>query len=276
MWIHGLTSDVLEGAPLFREIAEEFAARLDGPGARRAQRRLRLVDDRPGVRARGARRRRSGSGCAPSRCPRSWGCRCPTTSWSRSPRTSASCSSGRTTRWTTRACWPRRSGRVCTRAARDGVRLPLLECRPLTEWSDSPATPRIGYQAGCGYGGYGPAAGGPRASGPPAPTPTRGGTSRAGRSCRACGWRSPGDTSVDRELLEDRADRGGAARRDERVPADQPAGHQRPGLRDVEGRSRPVVRHAGRRRGGLHPAAAGCGRPADGLAPEAVPAPASE
>ncbi|CAM5434230.1 DEDDh family exonuclease [Streptomyces tanashiensis] len=30
VWIHGLTSDVLEGAPLFPEIAAEFAARLDG------------------------------------------------------------------------------------------------------------------------------------------------------------------------------------------------------------------------------------------------------
>ncbi|WP_234379607.1 exonuclease domain-containing protein, partial [Streptomyces caniscabiei] len=28
VWIHGLTSDVLEGAPLFREIAEEFSSRL--------------------------------------------------------------------------------------------------------------------------------------------------------------------------------------------------------------------------------------------------------
>ncbi|CAM5709428.1 3'-5' exonuclease DinG [Streptomyces fumanus] len=30
VWIHGLTSEVLDGAPLFRDIAEEFAARLDG------------------------------------------------------------------------------------------------------------------------------------------------------------------------------------------------------------------------------------------------------
>lgn len=30
VWIHGLTSDVLESAPLFPEIAEEFASRLDG------------------------------------------------------------------------------------------------------------------------------------------------------------------------------------------------------------------------------------------------------
>ncbi len=30
VWIHGLTSETLEGAPLFPDIAEEFAARLDG------------------------------------------------------------------------------------------------------------------------------------------------------------------------------------------------------------------------------------------------------
>jgi DNA polymerase-3 subunit epsilon len=30
VWIHGLTSDLLEGAPLFGEVAEELAARLDG------------------------------------------------------------------------------------------------------------------------------------------------------------------------------------------------------------------------------------------------------
>ncbi len=30
VWIHGLTSEVLDGAPLFGDIAEEFAARLDG------------------------------------------------------------------------------------------------------------------------------------------------------------------------------------------------------------------------------------------------------
>ncbi|MFF3150960.1 MFS transporter, partial [Streptomyces sp. NPDC057927] len=36
---------------------------------------------------------------------------------------------------------------VIVGAAAGGVRLPLLECRPLTEWTDTPATPRIGYQA---------------------------------------------------------------------------------------------------------------------------------
>ena len=30
VWIHGLTSDMLEGAPLFQDVAAEFAARLEG------------------------------------------------------------------------------------------------------------------------------------------------------------------------------------------------------------------------------------------------------
>lgn len=30
VWIHGLTSDVLRGAPLFQDIVEEFSTRLDG------------------------------------------------------------------------------------------------------------------------------------------------------------------------------------------------------------------------------------------------------
>ena len=38
VWIHGLTSDVLAGAPLFPEVAAELSERLAGPGARRAQR----------------------------------------------------------------------------------------------------------------------------------------------------------------------------------------------------------------------------------------------
>ncbi len=30
VWIHGLTADVLESAPLFADVAAEFSARLDG------------------------------------------------------------------------------------------------------------------------------------------------------------------------------------------------------------------------------------------------------
>ena len=204
VWIHGLTSDVLEGAPLFREIAEEFSERLDG----RVLVAHNAIFDwsmiaREYARAR-ARPRRCGSGCAPSRSPRSCGCRCPTTSWSRSPRTSASCSSGRTTRWTTRGCWPRRSGRVCTRRPRDGVRLPLLECRPLTEWSDSPARP-ADRLPGRRYGGYRPSSWRPSRKRPACPYPNPGRYEAGKPLMQGMRVAFSGDTSVDRELLEDRA-----------------------------------------------------------------------
>jgi DNA polymerase-3 subunit epsilon len=86
-------------------------------------------------------------------------------------------------------------------AAGSGVRLPLHACRPLTEWSD-PA---------------------PRASSAAARPRGNGGTWRSGRRRPACPYPNPGrylpggplvqgmrvaisgDTSVDRELLEDRA-----------------------------------------------------------------------
>ncbi|MGW1281810.1 DEDDh family exonuclease, partial [Streptomyces tsukubensis] len=98
-------------------------------------------------------------------------------------------------------------------AARDGVRLPLLECRPLTEWSDSPAGgARIGHQPSYGHR-------------PPGGSASYGsyGTWRPSRKRPACPHPNPGryvpgqplkqgmrvafsgDTSVDRELLEDRA-----------------------------------------------------------------------
>ncbi|MFI1831258.1 DEDDh family exonuclease [Streptomyces sp. NPDC020412] len=94
-------------------------------------------------------------------------------------------------------------------AARDGVRLPLLECRPLTEWSDGPARPRVGHQPSYGHR--------------PAGSPSYGGTWRTSRKRPPCPYPNPGryetgrplkqgmrvafsgDTSVERDLLEDRA-----------------------------------------------------------------------
>ncbi|MFD7923190.1 DEDDh family exonuclease [Streptomyces sp. NPDC059740] len=87
-------------------------------------------------------------------------------------------------------------------AARVGARLPLLACQPLTRWTDGPS-PATG---GAGWGGGG-----------------RGGTWRASRRLPKCPYPNPGryeaggrlvqgmrvafsgDTSVDRELLEDQA-----------------------------------------------------------------------
>ncbi|GAA4940035.1 hypothetical protein GCM10023238_02080 [Streptomyces heliomycini] len=89
-------------------------------------------------------------------------------------------------------------------AAAGGVRLPLHECLPLTEWTDRPRTGSRRAPAATGR-----PAGARPASGPRARTPTRGGTSRASGSSRACGWRSPGTPSVERDLLEDRATEAG-------------------------------------------------------------------
>jgi DNA polymerase-3 subunit epsilon len=114
VWIHGLTSEMLEGAPLFREVAAEFAARLDG----RVLVAHNAVFDWQMI----AREYARAGQVAPVRqrlctIALSKELGLPLTSvyqWSStSPRTSAWSSSGRTTRWTTRGCWRRRSGRAC-------------------------------------------------------------------------------------------------------------------------------------------------------------------
>ncbi|MDH6192091.1 DNA polymerase III epsilon subunit family exonuclease [Streptomyces sp. CZ24] len=140
-------------------------------------------------------------------------------------------------------------------AAGGGVRLPLLECRPLTEWSEPPATPRIGRQPS--YGGPFLLAPRPQAACLPLPEP---GAVRARRAAGA------GDAD---RLLRGHLDRagpsggpghrGGAARGDQPLAADQPAGDQRPGVGDVQDGQGPPVRHAGGGRGRLRPAAPGRG-----------------
>jgi DNA polymerase-3 subunit epsilon len=101
-------------------------------------------------------------------------------------------------------------------AAAGSVRLPLQECRPLTEWRDA-ATPRIGRQAdgsgggtGGGFGGgYG---GGYRSTGwrpsrkrPACPYPNPGRYEEGKPLKQGMRIAFSGDTSIERELLEDRA-----------------------------------------------------------------------
>ncbi len=101
VWIHGLTTEVLEGAPLFQDIA----------GVVRPLHADRVLVAHNAVFnwSMMARRIARAEREAPVRqrlriaLSRSWACRCQTTSWSHWPRTSVSYSSGRTTRWTTRA-----------------------------------------------------------------------------------------------------------------------------------------------------------------------------
>ncbi|MEU1089726.1 DEDDh family exonuclease [Streptomyces sp. NPDC005576] len=85
-------------------------------------------------------------------------------------------------------------------AARDGVRLPLLECLPLTEWSDSPVRPKIGHQPSYGQGSWRPSRKRPAC---PHPNPGRYSADRPLKQGMRVAF--SGDTSVDRELLEDRA-----------------------------------------------------------------------
>lgn len=85
-------------------------------------------------------------------------------------------------------------------AARDGVRLPLLECRPLTEWSDSPVRPKIGHQPSYGQNSWRPSR---KRAACPYPNPGRYSADQPLKQGMRVAF--SGDTSVDRELLEDRA-----------------------------------------------------------------------
>lgn len=90
-------------------------------------------------------------------------------------------------------------------AASGGVRLPLLECRPLTEWTDGAA--RIGRQGSApsssSYGGGGTWR--PSRKRQPCPYPNPGRYEPGKRLKQGMRVAFSGDTSVDRELLEDRA-----------------------------------------------------------------------
>jgi DNA polymerase-3 subunit epsilon len=88
-------------------------------------------------------------------------------------------------------------------AARTGARLPLLACRPLTEWSDSSAG---GTSRAAGFGGRAYGAGWRRSRRRPAcPYPNPGRYRPGDRLVQGMRVAISGDTTVDRELLEDRA-----------------------------------------------------------------------
>ncbi|WP_406305810.1 DEDDh family exonuclease [Streptomyces sp. NBC_00885] len=204
VWIHGLTSDVLEGAPLFGDIAEEFSERLDG----RVLVAHNAIFDWSMISREYAR----ASATAPTRQ------RLCTIALSKELRLplpnhkleSLAAHFGVVQQ---RAHHALDDARVLAEAfrpslhtaARDGVRLPLLECRPLTEWSDSPAAPRIGYQASYGQSAYGHSSWRPSRKRPACPYPNPGRYEVGGALVQGMRVAFSGDTSVDRELLEDRA-----------------------------------------------------------------------
>ncbi|WP_199550390.1 DEDDh family exonuclease [Streptomyces sp. N35] len=200
VWIHGLTSDVLEGAPLFPEIAEEFSARLEG----RVLVAHNAVFDWQMI----AREYARATLTPPVRQ------RLCTIALSKElalplPNHKLESLAAHFGVVQQRAHHALDDARVLAEAfrpslraaARDAVRLPLHECRPLTEWNaaPAPAPSGIGHQ-------YRPQ-GNWRQSRklPPSPYPNPG-RYEEGRPLRQ-GMRVAfsGDTSTERELLEDRA-----------------------------------------------------------------------
>ncbi|WP_371597366.1 DEDDh family exonuclease [Streptomyces sp. NBC_00564] len=198
VWIHGLTSDVLEGAPLFQDIAEEFAARL----ADRVLVAHNAVFDWSMIAREYARAERE----APVRQ------RLCTIALSKElglplPNHKLASLAAHYGVVQQRAHHALDDARVLAEAFRPslraaahrGVRLPLLECRPLTEWSSAPS---IGRQQS---GGYPSGSWRPSRKRPACPYPNPGRYEEDKPLKQGMRIAFSGDTSVDRELLEDRA-----------------------------------------------------------------------
>lgn len=198
VWIHGLTSDVLEGAPLFPDIAEEFAARL----ADRVLVAHNAVFDWSMIAREYARAERE----APVRQ------RLCTIALSKElglplPNHKLESLAAHFGVVQQRAHHALDDARVLAEAFRPslraaahrGVRLPLLECRPLTEWSSAPS---IGRQQS---GGYPSGSWRPSRKRPACPYPNPGRYEEDKPLKQGMRIAFSGDTSVDRELLEDRA-----------------------------------------------------------------------
>ncbi|MET9775837.1 DEDDh family exonuclease [Streptomyces sp. NPDC006367] len=205
VWIHGLTSEVLAGAPLFREVADEFAARLDG----RVLVAHNAVFDWQMIAREYARAGR----VAPVRQ------RLCTIALSKElglplPNHKLESLAAHFGVVQQRAHHALDDARVLAEAFRPslraaaagGVRLPLHECRPLTEWADRPAPPsgRPASSGGHRPGGWRPARRRPAC---PYPNPGR---YEEGKPLKQ-GMRVAfsGDTSIERDLLEDRATEAG-------------------------------------------------------------------
>ncbi|MFF9558340.1 DEDDh family exonuclease [Streptomyces albus] len=200
-WIHGLTAEALAEAPLFAQIADEFADRLAG----RVLVAHNAIFDWSMIAREYARARRE----APVRQ------RLCTIALSKElslplPNHKLESLAAHYGVVQQRAHHALDDARVLAEvfrpslhlAARHQVRLPLLACKPLSEWSESVVRR-----------GGGPAAGGRRSYGswrpsrkrPACPYPNPGRYEPGGRLVQGMRVAISGDTSVDRELLEDRA-----------------------------------------------------------------------
>ncbi|MDN3297800.1 DEDDh family exonuclease [Streptomyces ficellus] len=201
VWIHGLTSDALEGAPLFPDIAAEFSERLDG----RVLVAHNAMFDWSMIAREYARAERT----APVRQ------RLCTIALSKElglplPNFKLETLATHFGVVQQRAHHALDDARVLAEAFRPslhtaaerGVRLPLLECRPLTEWASSTPSvaPRIGQQASYRANGWRPSRKRPAC---PYPNPGRYEVDKPLKQGMRVAF--SGDTSIDRELLEDRA-----------------------------------------------------------------------
>ncbi|MGA4842787.1 DEDDh family exonuclease [Streptomyces sp. G45] len=202
VWIHGLTSEKLADAPLFADIAEEFGERLRD----RVLVAHNAVFDWSMIAREYARAERT----APVRqrlctiaLSKELGLPLPNHKLE-----SLAAHFGVVQRQAHHALDDARvlaeAFRPSLRAAASGgVRLPLLECRPLTEWTDGP---RIGRQAtGSPNSAYGTTGWRPSRKRPACPYPNPGRYEDGKPLKQGMRVAFSGDTSVDRELLEDRA-----------------------------------------------------------------------
>ena len=206
-WIHGLTAEALADAPLFGEIAEEFAARL----ADRVLVAHNALFDWSMIAREYARNSRE----APVRQ------RLCTIALSKQlalplPNYKLESLAAHYGVVQQRAHHALDDARVLAEAfrpslhlaARQEVRLPLLACQPLSEWSDAVVPRSPGGAAGAGYRSAGSGYGGtwrPSRKRPACPYPNPGRYEPDGRLVQGMRVAISGDTSVDRELLEDRA-----------------------------------------------------------------------
>ncbi|MGY6022103.1 DEDDh family exonuclease [Streptomyces spinosirectus] len=203
VWIHGLTSEMLEGAPLFEDIAEEFASRLQG----RVLVAHNAVFDWQMIAREYARVKRE----APVRQ------RLCTIALSKElglplPNHKLESLAAHFGVVQQRAHHALDDARVLAEAFRPSlraaaerdVRLPLLECRPLTEWTDRPVPRQSG-----GYGGYRPTSWRPARKRPACPYPNPGRYEDGKPLKQGMRIAFSGDTSVERDLLEDRATEAG-------------------------------------------------------------------
>ncbi|MCQ0022209.1 DEDDh family exonuclease [Streptomyces somaliensis DSM 40738] len=197
--IHGLTSDVLEGAPLFAEVAAELSERLGG----RVLVAHNAYFDWTMIAREYARAERT----APVRQ------RLCTMALARElalplPNMKLESLAAHFGVRQRRAHHALDDARVLAEAFRPslhaaaerGVRLPLLECRPLVEWS----APSGGGRA-AGGAAYRSGARRPARRRPPCPYPNPGRYEPGGPLRQGMRVAFSGDTSVERELLEDRA-----------------------------------------------------------------------